>query len=140
MWLAIHKNGRTFLSRWNSLYYCNVWNTLWNAKYEPSREGMGHVLHENFTTLETLRLKFYLKFTYFVNCIKVWPLAVDGIKIFDNDDQAAKHYCCLPLTLSSWQATVKFCGLVIIIKIFSINSRRPWPPILISHLFQHGLL
>ena len=23
--------------------------------------------------------------------------AVNGIKIFDNDDQAAKHYCCLPL-------------------------------------------
>ena len=38
------------------------------------------------------------------------------------------------------QATVMFCGLVIIIKTFnSINSRRPWPPILISHLFQHGL-
>ena len=33
-----------------------------------------------------------------------------------------------------------FCGLVIIIKnLNSINSRRPWPPILISHLFQHGL-
>ena len=38
------------------------------------------------------------------------------------------------------QATVMFCGLVIIIKTFnSINSRRPWPPILISHLFKHGL-
>ena len=38
------------------------------------------------------------------------------------------------------QAAVMFCGLVIIIKTFnSINSRRPWPPILISHLFQHGL-
>ena len=38
------------------------------------------------------------------------------------------------------QATVMFCGLVIIIKTFnSINSRKPWPPILISHLFQHGL-
>ena len=24
------------------------------------------------------------------------PAAVDGIKSFDNDDQAAKHYCCLP--------------------------------------------
>ena len=23
------------------------------------------------------------------------PPAVDGIKIFDNDDQAAKHSCCL---------------------------------------------
>ena len=35
---------------------------------------------------------------------------------------------------------VMFCGLVIIIKTFnSINSRRPWPPILISHLFKHGL-
>ena len=22
--------------------------------------------------------------------------AVDGIKVFDNDDQAAKRYCCLP--------------------------------------------
>ena len=29
-----------------------------------------------------------------------------------------------------------FCGLVIIIKNF--NSRRPWPPILISHLFKPG--
>ena len=38
------------------------------------------------------------------------------------------------------QSTVMFCVLVIIIKTFnSINSRRPWPPILISHLFQHGL-
>ena len=25
------------------------------------------------------------------------PPAVDGIKIFDNDDQAVKHYCCLQL-------------------------------------------
>ena len=34
-----------------------------------------------------------------------------------------------------------FCGLVIIIKNFnSINSRRPWPPNLISHLFHPGLL
>ena len=24
------------------------------------------------------------------------PPAVDGIKSFDNDDKAAKHYCCLP--------------------------------------------
>ena len=24
------------------------------------------------------------------------PPAVDGIKSFDNDDQAAKRYCCLP--------------------------------------------
>ena len=41
---------------------------------------------------------------------------------------------------SRMQATVMFCGLVIIIKNFnSINSRRPWPPILISHLFQHSL-
>ena len=23
------------------------------------------------------------------------PPAVDGIKIFDSDDQTAKHYCCL---------------------------------------------
>ena len=23
------------------------------------------------------------------------PPAADGIKIFDNDDQATKHYCCL---------------------------------------------
>ena len=29
------------------------------------------------------------------------PLAVDGIKIFDKDDQAAKHYCCLPLLLQA---------------------------------------
>ena len=26
--------------------------------------------------------------------------AVDGIKIFDNDDQATKHYCCLPTARS----------------------------------------
>ena len=33
-----------------------------------------------------------------------------------------------------------FCGLVIIIKIFNfINSRRPWPPNLISHLFHPSL-
>ena len=33
-----------------------------------------------------------------------------------------------------------FCGLVIIIKNFNfINSRRPWPPNLISHLFHPGL-
>ena len=39
----------------------------------------------------------------------------------------------------TWQATVMFCGLVIIIKNFiSINSRRPWLSKLISHLFQHG--
>ena len=25
------------------------------------------------------------------------PPAVDGIEIFDNDDQASNHYCCLPL-------------------------------------------
>ena len=41
------------------------------------------------------------------------------LKIFDNDDQAAKHYCCLPLILSSWEVIVMFCGLVIIIKNFN---------------------
>ena len=57
--------------------------------------------------------------------------AVDEIKIFDNDDKAAKH--------SERKRT--FCGLVIIIKNFNfINSRRPWPPNLISHLFHPGLL
>ena len=66
------------------------------------------------------------------------PPAIDGNKIFDNDDQAAKHYCCLPLTSSSWQATVMFCGLVIIKKINSINNRRPWSPFWF-HIFQHGL-
>ena len=25
------------------------------------------------------------------------PPATDGIKIFGNDDQVTKHYCCLPL-------------------------------------------
>ena len=30
------------------------------------------------------------------------PPAVDGIKIFDNDDQATKYYCCQP--------TAKFTG------------------------------
>ena len=66
-------------------------------------------------------------------------VAVDGIKIFDNDDQATPHYRSLPLQLHSRQATVMFCDLVIIKNFDSINSRRPWPPILISHLFQHGL-
>ena len=46
------------------------------------------------------------------------PPAVDGIKIFDNDDQATKHYCCLPTAQSYWQATVMFCSLVIVIKKF----------------------
>ena len=48
-----------------------------------------------------------------------WPRTpvADGIKkIFDIDDHAAKHYCYLLITLSGWQATVMFCGLVIIIK------------------------
>ena len=46
------------------------------------------------------------------------PPDVDGIKIFDEDDQAAKH--CL---------IVMFCGLVIFIKNFDpINIRRPWAP------------
>ena len=48
-----------------------------------------------------------------------WPTPpdVDGIKIFDNDNQAIKHYCCLPTAQSWWQAKVMFCGLLIIIKI-----------------------
>ena len=58
------------------------------------------------------------------------PPAVDEIKIFDNDDNAAKH--------SERKRT--FCGFVIIIKNFNfIDSRRPWPPNLISHLFHPGL-
>ena len=62
--------------------------------------------------------------------------AVDGIKIFDNNDQATKHYCCLPLTLGNLQEGVMFCALVIIIKNFnSIITRRPSLP----HHFQHGL-
>ena len=36
------------------------------------------------------------------------PPAVDGIKIFDNDDQVAKHYCCLPTMTLQWKATVMF--------------------------------
>ena len=43
--------------------------------------------------------------------------AVDEIKIFDNDDKAAKH-----------SERINF-----------INSRRPWPPNSISHLFHPGL-
>ena len=31
------------------------------------------------------------------------PPAVDGIKSFDNDDQATKHYCCLPAVNSGRQ-------------------------------------
>ena len=46
-----------------------------------------------------------------------------------HDDKAAKH--------SERKRT--FCGLVIIIKNFNfINSRRPWPPNLISDLFHPG--
>ena len=29
------------------------------------------------------------------------PLAVTGIKLLDNDDQATKHYCCLPTVAGS---------------------------------------
>ena len=60
------------------------------------------------------------------------PPAVGEIKIFDNDDKAAKHSFSLKM----------FCSLqvVIIIKNFNfINSRRPWPPNLILHLFHPGL-
>ena len=54
-----------------------------------------------------------------------WSL-VDEIEIFDNDDKATKHSFFLRM----------FCGLVIIIKNFNFtNSRRPWLPNLISHLF-----
>ena len=53
--------------------------------------------------------------------------AVDGIKVFDNHDKAAKRSFSLRM----------FCSLVIMIKNFNfINSRRPWPPNLISHLFH----
>ena len=46
------------------------------------------------------------------------PPTVNGIKIFDNDEQAMKYYCCL-LTVKLWgQAKVIFCSLVIIIKNF----------------------
>ena len=56
------------------------------------------------------------------------PPAVDEIKIFDNNDKAAKRSFRM------------FCNLVIIIKNFNfINSRRPWPPNLISHLFHPDL-
>ena len=48
--------------------------------------------------------------------------AVDRIQIFYNDDQATKH-CSLSLS-------VLRSGLN------SINSRRPWLPLLISHLFN----
>ena len=44
------------------------------------------------------------------------------------------------LWADQWQTTVMFCGLVIIMKNYNfINSRRPWLPILISHLFQYDL-
>ena len=55
------------------------------------------------------------------------PPAVDEIKIFDNDDKAAKHS----------ERKRMFCGLVINFNF--INSRRPWLPNLISHLFHPGL-
>ena len=52
-------------------------------------------------------------------------------KNFDDDNQATKHYCCQPTARGQWQATVMFCGLVIIIKTFNfITSRRPRMPIL----------
>ena len=53
------------------------------------------------------------------------PPAVD--EIFDNDNKAAKYS----------ERKRMFCGFVIIIKNFNfINSRRPSPPNLISHLFH----
>ena len=68
------------------------------------------------------------------------PPAVDRIK-FDNDDRPGYKTLLLPATItsSSWQATVIFCSLAIIIKNFnSINIRRPWLPILIPHFFTPG--
>ena len=53
------------------------------------------------------------KHCYF-RCLR--PPNVDGIKIFDKDDQAAKPY----------DKKTVFCGLVIFIKNFDpINIRRP---------------
>ena len=53
-----------------------------------------------------------LKMTMVKRCkIKRGPrsLAVDGIKIFDDDDHTTKYYCCLTLTSSGWQATMSVC-------------------------------
>ena len=58
---------------------------------------------------------------------------VDGIKIFDKDDQAAKHYSIKEQCFAAWSSLSKilikrimFCGLVIFIKNFDpINIRRP---------------
>ena len=47
------------------------------------------------------------------------PSDVDGIKIFDKDDQATKHY----------DKRIVFCGLVIFLKNFDpINIWRSWAP------------
>ena len=61
---------------------------------------------------------------------KAFGSAVDGIKIFDNDDQVTKHYCCLP--------TAKFYIVAGNSNVFQpdhhyqifnpINSRRPGCP------------
>ena len=81
---------------------------------------------------------------------------VDGIKIFDKDDQAAKHcyryrimFCGLVIFIKNFDPInirrpcahkiTMFCSEVMMIKSFNpIKSRRPWPPISISHLFQQG--
>ena len=54
---------------------------------------------------------------------KGWPRppAIDGIKSFNN---ATKH-CSSSQCFAAWSKTIN-----------SIDSRRPWPPLLISHLFQ----
>ena len=81
---------------------------------------------------------------------------VDGIKIFDKDDQAVKHYsfilmfCNLVIFIKNFDSInirrpwapeiTTFCSEVMMINIFNpIKGRRPWLPMLISCLFQQGL-
>ena len=85
-------------------------------------------------TLLLMEFKFLIMMTRPQNIIVAILLAGNG-----NVLRPGHHYQKLN-SINSKVATIMFCGLVIIMKnLNSINSRRPWPPILISHLFQHSL-
>ena len=49
------------------------------------------------------------------------PPAVDGIKIFDNDDQAIKHYCCLPIEVAVTFLRQAYFGWIVM----TSNSQAP---------------
>ena len=60
------------------------------------------------------------------------PPAIDGIKFFDNDDQAAKPYCCLP--------TITMAGNSNVLQPDHHCQKEALPPVLISHLFSMAFL